>query len=132
MAPDPVVIMTATTTALVAGCGKVLLDFYKTWKEGPPTQLRMANANLELVARARDEVIEDNMRLRQERLEQDQRHAAERAFWLADQARLRTDIENLEKKLQVEREQANARYDALLSQVRNLRDRTDQLKEDSP
>lgn len=131
--PDPYIALIAAV--LAGGSGKVVLDFYQAWRNGPPPELKnvtLADANLASVAKARDELIEDNIRLREERLEQDQRHAAERAVWLAEQARLRKDIADLELRLRTERDQANRRYDALLRQVRTLGLRTDQLEEDTP
>lgn len=117
---------------LGGGGGKLLFDFYKAYKEGPPKALwavTLADANIASVAKARDELIEDNMRLRAERIEQDARHAAERAQWLADQNRLRADVQRLEEQIRTERAEANLRYDALLRQIQVLGLRTDEMKE---
>lgn len=117
--------------ALGGGGGKLLFDFYKAYKDGPPKELRavaLADANLASVAKARDELIEDNMRLRAERVEQDARHAAERAQWLFDQERLRADVNRLEDQIRAERAEANLRYDALLRQIKTLGIRTDEME----
>jgi hypothetical protein len=123
--------------ALTGGTFKVLLDLYKTWKNGPPAELKgvtLADANLASVAKARDELIEDNIRLRQQQLEQDERHARERTVWLAEQDRLRKDIADMETRIERMRAQVDLlgqQNEALMRQVRNLGLRTDQLKEDS-
>jgi hypothetical protein len=117
---------------LVTGGGKVAFDFYKAWKEGPPKELRavsLADANLALVAKARDELIEDIIRLRAELLEKDARHAADRTQWLADQERLRADVARLEQQIRVERADANKRYDDLLQQIKHLGQRTNIMEE---
>lgn len=58
-----------------------------------------ADASLLVVAKSRDELLEDNQRLREERREQDSRHAAERAEWAAERAALKRDIEAMENRL---------------------------------
>lgn len=144
--------LTIFVTALVAGGGKFFWDLVKGWKSPEPKQpkalvaVSVADANLESVAKARDELIEDNMRLRSERIEQDARHAEERKRWLFDQERLRADITilegrlrserddadrrsaRLEKQIRDERVAANRRYDALLNQVNRLGTRTNELE----
>lgn len=51
------------------------------------------------IAKARDELIEDNQRLREERREQDARHAADRAEWARERGEMRRDIEEMETRL---------------------------------
>lgn len=68
--------------------------------------------SLAVVARARDELEADNVRLRAQMIEADARHEADRARWeLRDKAR-REEIEVLERKLR-----------ALLAEVEKLKDR---------
>jgi gamma-glutamyl:cysteine ligase YbdK (ATP-grasp superfamily) len=90
------------------------------------------DANIATVIRARDELEEDNKRLRQtlseerkQRSEDEARHATDRARWLFDQERYRADIARLEAQIRVERDDAAARYDALLETVHKLRLRAD-------
>lgn len=138
--------VTAVITLLTAGGGKFAWDAVKAYKKGPPRAIVIADANLDAIVRARDEVVEDNLRLRQERVEQDERHAAERSRWVSDQDRLRADIARLEQQLRderaasdlrskelertirEEREAANQRYDALLKQVQQMGHRTDDME----
>jgi hypothetical protein len=86
------------------------------------------DANIATVARARDELEEDNIRLRmilgeerKQRTEVERLHTEERARWLTDQRRLRADVNRLEMRLRSEQADAAARYDALLEQVHRLR-----------
>lgn len=136
--PDPWV--AAVLTLLSAGGGKYAWDALRQWRAETPKELRLAgvvDANIATVARARDELAEDNMRLRQtlteeraQRVADETRHATERARWLFDQERLRADVERLENQIRAERVEANLRYDALLAQVTRLGARTDEMKKD--
>lgn len=120
--PDPWV---AAFIALISGGGvKYAYDALKDWRNAPPRELRsvgVVDANIATIARARDELIEDNARLRTEITEMEARHATERARWLFDQERLRADVNRLEAQIRAERDAAAARYDALLEQVQHLR-----------
>ncbi len=109
---------------LSGGTAKYVFDFWQSIRSGPSKPLkaqRTVDASIATVARARDELEEDNARLRVQMAEQETRHGEERDRWLTDQNRLRGDIERLEKQIVRERYQAAARYDALLTQVQELR-----------
>lgn len=135
--PDPWV--TAFGGFLTAGGLKFIYDMAKSWRSRPPGELRVArvaDANLDVIVKARDELIEDNLRLRTERLEQDARHAAERKQWLDEKERLRADVARLEEALRLERaasvqreKDAQKRYDALLMQVQRLGVRTERMED---
>ncbi len=113
------------TTLITAGLLKALIDLVK-WAYARRTTKRAAEApeakqaasiatvdqSLAVVARARDELEADNIRLREQLAESDARHEADRARWeLRDKAR-REEIEVLEAKLR-----------ALLAEVEKLKDR---------
>lgn len=113
---------------LGAGGGKYVWDAIRGMRDTPPRGLRVANSSISTVVRARDELEEDNVRLRATLAEERAAHAAERDRWLADQARLRADIASLEQQIRDERARyakdaaaADARYEALLVQVQHLR-----------
>lgn len=72
-----------------------------------------ADQSLIVVARARDELVEDNVRLRLTISEERTRHAEDRAQWARDKAILRGEIDSLEAKLR-----------GLLDEVTALRTRT--------
>ena len=122
-------------TILTAGGGKYVWEAVKAFRGGPPRasrRLTAVDANIATVARARDELEQDNARLREilmeerkQRAEDEIRHAGERARWLADQERLRADVNRLEERLRLERTESAARYDGLLEQVHQLRLRAD-------
>lgn len=126
--PDPWV----TIVSLLLGGGglKYAYDAFRDWQRRPPRELRqvgIVDANIATVVRARDELEEDNARLRQtldeerkQRAEDESRHAVDRARWLFDQERYRADIARLEAQIRTERDDAAARYDALLETVHNL------------
>jgi len=75
--------------------------------------LETADKSLLVVAKARDELGEDNARLRLSIVEERSRHAEDRAQWARDKAVLRGEIDALEGKLR-----------ALLNEVSALRTRT--------
>ena len=126
-------------TILTAGGGKYAWEAIKAARNGPPRvsrQQREVDANIATVARARDELSEDNARLRatlaeerKQRTEDEARHAVERMRWLADQDRLRADVARLEAQIRSERDDAAARYDALLSTVHQLQLRANTQEE---
>lgn len=103
---------------------KLAFDAYKQWKSQVPRELRTVDASIATVARARDQLEDDNARLRTERDDDRIRFAAERAEWAAERLALRNDIARLEQQVRMEREQAAARYDALLEHVHSLQRRT--------
>jgi len=121
--PGP--IWLAVFSLLISGGGaKYAYDAYKQWKTGPTHTLRRQgdiDASIATVARARDELEEDNARLRQLIIETEARHENDRKRWLADQERYREDISRLEAQIIRERDAAAARYDGLLNQVQHLR-----------
>ncbi|WP_394620961.1 hypothetical protein JNUCC0626_18260 [Lentzea sp. JNUCC 0626] len=55
--------------------------------------------SIAVVARARDELMEDNVRLREQLAETDARHAAERVQWAEEKASMRAEITGLERRL---------------------------------
>lgn len=73
----------------------------------------VADASLLVVAKARDELEEDNARLRVSIVEERNRHAEDRAQWAREKAALRGEIDSLEAKLR-----------GLLDEVTALRSRT--------
>jgi len=113
---------TAILVALIAaGLMKYVVDlckFISAKRKGKLPEAVQAvhvatvDQSLAVVARARDELEADNLRLRQQMAEADARHEADRARWeLRDKAR-REEIEVLERKLR-----------ALLAEVEKLKDR---------
>jgi hypothetical protein len=93
---------------------------------------RVVDASIVTVARARDELEEDNARIRatlaEERanwIRERERFERERDAWETDRARFRAEIAALEARIVEERAAAATRYDALLTQVQHLRQRTD-------
>ena len=141
MADTPTSWIIAFGTLLTGSGGKLAYDIFKVYKSGSPKPTKEMNAltvvdgNLNAVIKARDELIEDNVRLRAERIEQDARHAAERQQWLSDQNRLRADYSTLEAQIRAERDasrqreqesqqreqELQARYNNLLSTMAHLR-----------
>lgn len=135
--PDPWVYLVGAF--LSAGGVKYIYDAVRAWRATPPVELRtvgIIDANIAVIARARDELGEDVVRLREmlleeraQRMADENRHAMERARWLSDQERLRADVARLEKQIQDERREANRRYDALLAQVNRLGARTTEMED---
>lgn len=104
---------------LSSGTAKFLWETYKDWKNQPSRAVRemaSVDASISSVARARDELEADNMRLRQELVDQDARHSRERTRWLEDQERFRTEIARLEDRIRGEQQ----RYADLLLTVQNM------------
>lgn len=138
MAP-PDAWVTLLIAVLSGGGMKYLYDAWAAWRASPPREIRLSSvtdANIATVARARDELSEDVTRLREmladeraARVADDMRHSAERARWLLDQERLRTDVARLEDQIRAERISAVKHYDALLAQVVHLGTRTDEMGE---
>jgi chromosome segregation ATPase len=120
--PDPWV--TVASVLLTGGGLKYAYDIYKDWKRRPPKALlsvTAVDASIASIARARDELEEDNARLRLTLAE-------ERAQFNAERNRFIADINRLEAQITVERENARraademqSRYDNLLEQIRHLK-----------
>lgn len=89
-----------------------------------------ADASIATVAHARDELEADNERLRQilvevraSRAAEAERFERERSAWEEERRRYRADIAELEEKMRVMRRQHEAQYDALLTEIHELRAR---------
>ena len=104
-----------------AGLLKYAVDFFKWLKtrqeqKAPEAQrvqsIATVDASLAVVARARDELEADNVRLRSQLAETDARHAAEMARRDLREKAMREEITVLENKLR-----------ALLAEVEKLKDR---------
>lgn len=76
------------------------------------------DASILAIARARDELEDENSRLRRT-------HAEEREAWEREKTRMREEISALQREIERVRREADERYAALLEQVRSLRRRTD-------
>lgn len=105
---------------------------YASRPDGGVRRQRSVDASIVTVARARDELEEDNLRIRATLAEERKNWASERerferdrAAWDQDRARFRAEIAALEARIVEERAAAAERYDALLQQVQHLRARTD-------
>jgi flagellar motility protein MotE (MotC chaperone) len=114
--------ITAFGGLLTAGAGKLVFDVWREWRTGASKNVSAATSSLNVVSMARDELVEDNSRLRQELVDQDARHARERERWLSDQERLRAEIRALEQRLADERAEWERRYDNLQQAMRRLRE----------
>lgn len=126
---------------LVYGGGAFLLgvvkDLRKRRLERPTPQdvhLREVDQSMLTVAKARDELAEDNAllraenaRLRAARVADEDRliaaHAVERQEWSAERTELRDEIERLEARLQAEAERHAQAYATLLSELSALKNR---------
>lgn len=111
------------TVALIAG-GLLswARDLVKTWRAARDRRQPSArdaatiaevDASLVVVAKARDELEEDNRRIRLTLSEERHAHAEDRARWEREKALLRGEIDALESKLR-----------GLLAEVEALRSRT--------
>lgn len=120
--PDP---WLSIISLIIGGGGiKYAYDAWKAWKTGPPHELRrqgVVDASIATVARARDELEEDNLRLRQTLAEERKQHAEERLRYLADITRLEEQIRLERSEAQRRAVEQELRYDALLTQVQHLR-----------
>ncbi len=105
---------------ITAGLLKYVVDFIKWLRDrhqqrSPEAQraqsIATVEASLAVVARARDELEADNVRLRSQRSETDARHAAEMARRDLREKAMREEITVLESKLR-----------ALLAEVEKLKD----------
>jgi hypothetical protein len=111
--------------ALVLGGGgvKSVLDFIKEWRSRPSQEERhvsTVDASIITVARARDELADDNDRLRTTLSEERARFDQERARWDAEKELFRKEIAELQAQIRKERAEAERRYDALLERLAEL------------
>lgn len=108
---------------LTGGGGKFLYDSFRDWRNQPgPDARRVAtiDASIITVARARDELEEDNARLRAMIGEERARWDLDRAAWTAERLSLRAEIEELRAQIWREREESRERYDSLLARLSEL------------
>lgn len=118
---------TAATQIIVAliaaGLLSYIRDAIKTWRDARKANTPSArdaatvaevDASLVVVAKARDELEEDNRRLRLTISEERARHAEDRDRWDREKRALREEIDGLEHRLR-----------ALLAEVEQLRHRAD-------
>lgn len=84
---------------------------------------QQVDASILAIARARDELEDENARLRRV-------HAEEQAAWNAERVRLREEIARLHTEIERVRAEADQRYAALLRRVESLQRRTDQTPPD--
>ena len=142
---------------LGSGGTKFIYDIVKDWKNRP-TGDQKSISNIEqsivTVARARDELIEDNAQIRatlaEERKRWDEERcryenerqawfaerrniqseiSQERASWQQERHVLQDEISSLEKQLRIERAESERRYDSMLSQLAQISARTAALPE---
>lgn len=91
---------------LTGGFGKFLWDIYRDYRNRPPKAVReqaTIDANILTVVRARDELEEDNVRIRATLAEERTRHAEDRTSWDAERARLREEAATWEQRYRRER-----------------------------
>jgi hypothetical protein len=122
--PDPWV--TLFSAVMTGGVAKYVYDVYKDWRARPPKELAsstVVDASIATIARARDELEEDNARLRLTLAEERNQFNTERARYLADINRLEVQIRKERDEYARQAEAAAGRYDALLDQVRHLKSR---------
>jgi len=115
-------IVTITVALISAGLLQYARDAVKTWRAARDRRRPSArdaatiaevDASLVVVAKARDELEEDNRRIRLTLSEERHAHAEDRARWEREKAGLRAEIDTLESKLR-----------AMLVEVEQLRSRT--------
>lgn len=111
-------------SALLTGGGaKFLYDMVKDIRNRPTKEqqhVSTIDASIVTIARARDELAEDNSRLRSMIGEERSRWDSERSAWAAERLSLRSEIASLEALIRREREESAARYDALLQRLSDL------------
>jgi hypothetical protein len=111
---------------LTGGGAKYAYDVVKDWRNRPPRELRIrtvVDASIATVARARDELEEDNARLRLTLAEERNQFNAERARYLADISRLEDQVRRERDEYALQASQAATRYNDLLEQIRHLKAR---------
>lgn len=121
----------AVFLAIISGGGlKYLYDSFKDWRNATPVEIRkqsVVDASIVTVSRARDQLEEDNTRLRETHAEdrgiwqaERDRFERERQSWIAREQALQAEIEQLRASIRKEREEANERYDRLLDRLADL------------
>lgn len=108
---------------LTGGGGKFLYDSIKDWRSQPSKDARHVatlDASIVTVAKARDELAEDNARLRATLAEERAWHEAERSRWESEKTRFRQEIAELQAQIRLERDEAERRYAALLARLAEL------------
>lgn len=111
------------SVVLTGGIGRFAVQAVRDWRNRPMTvdqHVSSIDASIITVARARDELAEDNTRLRQMIVEERERWDAEREAWSAERLTLRNEIASLETLIRRERAESAARYDALLQRLSDL------------
>jgi vacuolar-type H+-ATPase subunit I/STV1 len=117
--------LTAATNVVIALIAAGLLTFGRDLWQARKTKLLAAtpegrdaahvmnvDQSLVVVARARDELEADNVRIRETLTEQRQQHAEDRERWAREKSLMRAEIDALETKLR-----------ALLAELERIRDR---------
>lgn len=114
----------AVFLAIISGGGlKYLYDSLKDWRNATPVEIRkqsVVDASIVTVSRARDELEDDNARIRKERDENAARFDSDRKAWDAERAQYRAEIDALRDQLLKEREESTRRYDRLLDRLADL------------
>lgn len=117
--------------ALIGGGGitalvNALIELRKSPDKGTKKVSNVEQSIL-TVARARDELEEDNRRLRiqiseDRKLAEHERnaHAEDRRQWSLERRSLQKEIQDLENQIRIERDESERRYDAILAQVARL------------
>lgn len=108
---------------MTTGTAKVIFDGFRDFLNRPSkSQQHVAtiDASIITVARARDELVEDNQRLRDEITELRQRHAEDRTRWENEKTAFRREIAELQERIRLERDEAERRYTALLERLSQL------------
>lgn len=109
--------------ALGASALTYILQTVKDRKRAKDARPSEVDANILTVARARDQLEADNVLLRQTLTEERRAHADDRAAWQTERAQMREEIEALEAQLRAERAAADQRYESLLQQLAEIRNR---------
>ena len=121
----------ATITALLGGSGaQFVYGIVRDYRNEAPRPVRrqtIIDASIATVARARDELEEDVVRLRATQADERSvwlveraRYESDRAAWNNERVALRQEIQQLELALRRERAESTKRYDALLARVAEL------------
>jgi DNA polymerase sigma len=111
---------------LTSGTAKVLFDAAKDWRNRVGKDQRHVatiDASIVTVAKARDELAEDNARLRATLAEERAYHEADRKRWEGEKANFRSEIAELQAQIRRERDEAERRYAALLQRLTELSER---------
>ena len=124
--------VTIIVALLTGGSLKFLHDTYKDIRDRPGKAVRevsMVGLSIDTVVRARDELEEDNKRIRitlaEERKqwnEERARYEADRIAWRTERANLLAEIHDLEHRIRVEQARASKEYDDLLRQIHELQE----------